>query len=646
MMTSIAIYVRQRQGNLRQWAAKAQVRAVGSAAGSFLTGLVLSAGALAGQPMPLGLGLVMGLGGIGSVTAALGSALGFHLFWGSAGLQGMVWAASALILSWLLGRRQQSLALLGALGAFLVSSAGLGFQFWLADATSIPVYLLRVALGAGSAVLFRLIREDRLSWARWTGQALMVLSLAPLGLGYAAAGLITSAGSFPAAVMAGLALDLAQGGAVPMTAVLCLCWGVGMIPGAPRYLRFVAPGAVYLLMMGLCGGTDAMPALTLALGAAAGALIPTRAEAAPRQDQAGVIQGRLEQMAAGLGQMRQLLLETEVPPIDEPALIARVRERACGGCPCRKTCRQRMEALPTTLLHRPLFENADLSIPCKKPGRMVMELRRAQEQLRSIRADRDRQGEYRRAVEEQFLYLSHFLQQTADSLPLNPGPARYRPEAAACSAGREAANGDRCLWFAGTHDRYYLLLCDGMGTGAGAAREGKNAGNLLRDMLAAGFPAAYALRSLNSLLVLRGQAGAVTVDLAEIELDTGRATIYKWGAAPSFLIREGKAEKIGTATPPPGLSMTEGREKVERLSLRRGEVLVLLSDGVDGEAALADAEQWEAMSPGELAAWALEDGCRGTEDDATAAVIRLTPSALAPVYQISPSNAVETQDVG
>ena len=205
--------------------------------------------------------------------------MGVHLFWGSAGLQGMVWAASALILSWLLGRRQQSLALLGALGAFLVSSAGLGFQFWLADATSIPVYLLRVALGAGSAVLFRLIREDRLSWARWTGQALMVLSLAPLGLGYAAAGLITSAGSFPAAVMAGLALDLAQGGAVPMTAVLCLCWGVGMIPGAPRYLRFVAPGAVYLLMMGLCGGTDAMPALTLALGAAAGALIPTRAEA-------------------------------------------------------------------------------------------------------------------------------------------------------------------------------------------------------------------------------------------------------------------------------------------------------------------------------------------------------------------------------
>ena len=646
MMTSIATYVRRGQGRARQWAARDGVRAAGRTAFSFAAGLVLSAGSLAGQPMPLGLGLTMDLRGLGAIASAAGSALGFHLFWGAAGLQGMAWAASALVLSWFLRRRPQNLAMLGALGAFLISAAGLVFQAWMGDQTPIPVYLLRVALGAGSAALFRLIREDRLPWARWAGQALGVLALAPLGLGFAGAGLVCGMGSFPAAALAGLALDLSGYSAVPMTAVLWISASAVLIPGISRSVRFIAPGLVYLLVMGLSGVTDPMPALALTLGALASVFLPVREEIPVRVDDAGAIRSRLEQMAAGLGQMRLSLMETEVPPIDETALIARVRERACGGCPCRKTCRQRAEALPTGLLHRPLFENADLSIPCKKPGRMVLELRRAQEQLRSIRADRDRQGEYRRAVEEQFLYLSNFLQHTADSLPLNAAPARYRPEAAACSAGKEAANGDRCVWFAGTHNRYYLLLCDGMGTGAGAAREGRSAGALLRDMLSAGFPASYALRSLNSLLVLRGRGGAVTVDLAEVELDTGRATVYKWGAAPSFLLRDGKAEKIGTATPPPGLSMTEGRETVERLSLRRGEVLVLLSDGVDGEAALAQAEQLGDMSPGELAAWALEDGCRGAQDDATAAVIRLSPSAMAPVYQIPPSNAVETQDVG
>ena len=189
------------------------------------------------------------------------------------------------------------------------------------------------------------------------------------------------------------------------------------------------------------------------------------------------------------------------------------------------------------------------------------------------------------------------------------------------------ANGDRCVCFAGPAYRYYILLCDGMGTGLGAAQAGQDAASMLRQMLSAGFPAEYALRSLNSLMTLRGRAGDATVDLAEICLDTGRAAVYKWGAAPSYLIRGGTAEKIGTAGPPPGLSVTEDRETVERLSLRRGEVLILLSDGVDGEGALRRMTRISAP-PGELAAKILEYGARGSRDDATVAAVRLYPGTL------------------
>ena len=153
MMTSLSIYVRRGRRDFRQWLGRTGVRTAGTVAGSFAAGLVLSAGALAGQAMPLGVGLVMGLGGIRSLAAALGSAAGFHLFWGEAGLQGMVWAALALILSGMLARKQVGLGVVAALGAFLVSAVGLGFQVWMGDATSIPVYLLRVALGAGSAII-------------------------------------------------------------------------------------------------------------------------------------------------------------------------------------------------------------------------------------------------------------------------------------------------------------------------------------------------------------------------------------------------------------------------------------------------------------------------------------------------------------
>ena len=111
------------------------------------------------------------------------------------------------------------------------------------------------------------------------------------------------------------------------------------------------------------------------------------------------------------------------------------------------------------------------------------------------------------------------------------------------------------------------------------------------------------------------------MDLAEIRLDTGQVTLYKWGAAPSWLLKKSGAEKIGTATPPPGICVTDARELVVRLSLRRGEMLILVSDGVEAGECLCH-ESFGPMTPGELAQWLLEE-CRLEEDDATVAVLRL-----------------------
>jgi hypothetical protein len=339
---------------------------------------------------------------------------------------------------------------------------------------------------------------------------------------------------------------------------------------------------------------------------------------------------RLELMAGVLAQTQQLLVESPGAPVDEEAVLIRARERACGGCPCRKTCRDRVEALPRQLLHRPMMDTTSLPLSCKKPGRLILELRRTQEQYRSLRADRQRQREYRMAVVQQYWFLGEYLQQQADLLPRRTPRQRPRfiPEVTVRAAGREAANGDRCACFMGTGCRYYMVLCDGMGTGLGAAQEGQSALSLLRQMLTAGFPAEYALRSINALLVLRGRAAAVTMDLLEIQLDSGRATVYKWGAAPSWVLRSDCAEKIGTATPPPGLSVTEGRETVERLSLRRGEMLILVSDGVGVEDALGRIRGFSALPPGEVAARLLKFGGENREDDATVAAVRLQGGVL------------------
>jgi len=257
----------------------------------------------------------------------------------------------------------------------------------------------------------------------------------------------------------------------------------------------------------------------------------------------------------------------------------------------------------------------------------MLELRRGQDQYRILKADRDRQTEYRSAVIQQYHFLAEYLQDTAEALPKQglPGQQHFQPEVAVCSSGKEMANGDRCLWFAGTGCCYYLLLCDGMGTGVGAAEEARQAGDMLRRLLLAGYPASYALRSLNSLCTLRGKAGAVTIDLAEIRLDNGKVTVYKWGAAPSWLLLNTGAERIGTFGPPPGISVTDTRETVDKLSLRKGEILVMVSDGVNAGAICTNAQQLLQEPPGSLAAKILELGSQEGTDDATAAVLRLTP---------------------
>ena len=59
-----------------------------------------------------------------------------------------------------------------------------------------------------------------------------------------------------------------------------------------------------------------------------------------------------------------------------------------------------------------------------------------------------------------------------------------------------------------------------------------------------------------------------------------------------------------------------------QLSLRRGEVLILLSDGVEAGETLRRMELVRDAPPGELAQAVLEAGYSG-EDDATVAAVRL-----------------------
>lgn len=640
-MISIQSYVRRGNHILRRWAVDPRIHGTARAAGHLLAGFCLSAASLGNSLMPLALGFVCTCSGWLAVLAALGGCAGYLLFWGSAGYQALVWLAVGVSVALLMGDRlltRQTPLLMPAVAALIVACSGVLFQWLKMDASPVAIYLLRVGTAAGTGWLFQEVRKGRNPILEWLTYGVGILALAQivpipyLGLGFVGAGILAVSGAFPAAALAGLALDLSQVTQIPMTAVMTLSYFTRLLPRKNPILLRLAPGFLYTALMALWGKFDLMPLPGLLLGGIIGGFLPASGKAVHRQGETGAAQVRLEMASGVLAQTQQLLLEVPIVPVDESALVARAAERACGSCPCRKSCKdtKRIAQLPGLILHKPLLSVEEIPINCRKSGRFLAELHRSQEQLRSIRADRERQREYRAAVIQQYQFLSEYLQELADQLPRHRSGRGicYTPQIRVYGNRPEQDNGDRFTRFAGTAARYYVLLCDGMGTGLGAVQEGKTAASILRRLLSAGYPAEHALRSLNSLCALRERAGAVTVDLAELQLDSGEAALYKWGAAPSYLVSKTGAERIGTAGPPPGLSVTDCVESCYRVSLRRGQTLFLVSDGVGEEEALRCCVSGADLPPGELAARLLTGSQLGGEDDATVVTVRLDAAGI------------------
>ena len=633
MMTG---YVRRGQHTLRRWILDPRVHRLARGGVHTLAGFCLSAASLGQGMLPLVLGLVWACRGWRAVLVAVGGALGYGIFWGAAGLQGIFWTGLALVGVLLLGHRRiarDAPLLIPATGMLMVSATGLAFQLFAADTTSVPLYLIRVALGGAAPWLFSAWmqrREPLLEWLCWGlfSLGLAQITVTPwLGLGYVAAGFAAVRWTFPMAALTGLALDLAGITPIPMTAVTVLAWLPHFLPRYPRRLGSLAPAAMGLLLMQVWGARDPVILPGLLLGGLAGAFFLAVPMPVPRRGETGAAQVRLEMAAGVLAQTGQLIAEEPERMIDGDALVRRAGEEACAGCSARDRCRdiRRIGQLPGSLLHTPLLTVEELPVRCKKGSRILAELRRAQVQYRTLEADRQRQQEYRQALVQQYSFLSDYLRKLSDDLADRKGCAIrvYDPVVSVYGSRKHSANADRCSIFPGIGNLHYIVLCDGMGTGMGAVQEGRTAAAFLRRLLAAGFPGEQALASLNSICALRERPASVTVDLAQLELDTGRVTLYKWGAAASWLVGNGSAEKLGSSSPPPGVYAAEGCEVRCGFYLKKDQALLLVSDGLEEAQVQAFCKDYPC-SPAVLAESLVRNGSR--EDDATVVTIQLVPA--------------------
>lgn len=142
--------------------------------------------------------------------------------------------------------------------------------------------------------------------------------------------------------------------------------------------------------------------------------------------------------------------------------------------------------------------------------------------------------------------------------------------------------GDTLIHF-GKNGKYYVILCDGMGCGETAYSESRLTARLFEEFLKAGFGKETAVDMINSALALKADKESFsTVDLLEIDLESGMCEFLKIGSAPSFIkTKDGIDTVISRALPIGILESVQVTTEMRRV--KNGDEILMISDGI-GEA--------------------------------------------------------------
>ena len=151
------------------------------------------------------------------------------------------------------------------------------------------------------------------------------------------------------------------------------------------------------------------------------------------------------------------------------------------------------------------------------------------------------------------------------------------------SANGGSLCGDAYKYFYDGKGHFIMVLSDGMGTGGRAAVDGAMASGLMARLIKAGFGYNCSLKILNSSMLFKStDESLATVDIASIDLYTGMTELFKAGAAPSILRRNGRTGKAESSSLPAGI-LRDISFDTALVKCRVGDIVVLLSDGATSE---------------------------------------------------------------
>ena len=611
-----------------------------AAAGFLLAGLRVSDTLL---PLPLCLSAALGLS-LASFGAYVGGCLGYLVFYPFHALE--LIAAGLLV--------QAALCIFGedvpahdrwfCVGSAVAFTALVGFLFLLEQrfaAKMVWRYFLRVFTAGAGALCFRMALQEKQELCRLICMSCLcagACAIRPAGLplgavascALAAASLASPMAPVAAALM-GLAVDIAWAPGcatgVLVLAALASKWGNKIVRVCTWFLAVVL-GVIVLK-------TDSLFLVAAIFGAICSAAVPAKAVCVGQVQPATGADPRLTAAAGLLRCVGQSLgrSEEDRPDPEMAAVFDRTAERVCRVCGGWNRCWneevastvEELEFAAPAMMTRGRAQRRDLPenflTRCTHVDGFLAAVNQELDDLSCRRQCRSRIRETRQILTQQYEVLSGALAGPRGDKQVK---CRYRPEVGfrSRSAPDREVSGDRGVTFR-VGKFFYLIVCDGMGTGREAEAEAAAAIEILRTLLQAGVAPGKAMEVLNGIYILRDDGRFATVDLVRADLTTGDARVFKWGAAASYLKKRNHLEKLGTAAPPPGIGFGEDHVPEEiSVSLAKGEMLVLLSDGAETDVAERFLRQYAGSFPKEVA-YGVINAQTGGEDDRTAAVLRL-----------------------
>lgn len=659
----------------RFWKDKPWLRTVGEAAGCGLLSFALSAGKIGALYAPFALGAVGAAGGRSrGVGAMLGTLLGALVFFDFQ--PGLRLAASAvLIYSTNLALYDTKLYARGdfrpvnsALMLLLVQSVyliGRGLTHWALCAVAAVMaalsaqvlggrryaqaHRLLVLLGA-MAVAAVPVQLDGFSLgctvALWL-TLLVAQSAPPL-----------SAGLVGAAI--GFSVDLSAAQPMLLFAAVCAAagclgalyrkrgrWATALLFSAAAFIVYAAMDGDYpsrLALEALCAACAFLLMPRLWLEDIARQIAADAPPAAPEAVAAAAVNAPLKAGADAFRELYSLLFAAPEPekPENPAVLFDRAAEQVCRSCVLSKNCWQTEYTATYNAFNDacPALLQRGKALPTDFPPHFAARCLHMPELLHAINTElyafllrqqyRRRLGAARTLAELQFAQMGETLEGTSPVEQREIWPLRCRVGTALRPKEGQTRCGDQLAAFS-AGGTLYLLLSDGMGSGEKAHDEAAMTVRLLRQFLKAGIDAPPALKTLNAALTLHCQEGGAftTIDLLAMDRRTGEASLYKYGASPSYLRRGDTLTRLTAESLPAGLESAAAAPETVHVHLEPGSLLVMVSDGVTGggdEAWLSELlRTWQGGTSQELATLILSESRRrgGLRDDCAALVLQL-----------------------